>query len=216
MKLKNKYTDDQIKSYLINRIKQSIINDVGGAFEGWSSQIDQTGGAGFYAIPRMLFPEIDGLGSYITGNPHSTGLNIKTYLSEVMGIKRSRYKEVAAFMVFVYRHGLLHQHEPKCFSYKKKVIGLQFTIGNQNNPQEVQAGNHLVFIDNVLMLDANTFYYDVVNSIDDFANDIITKYKKTFEASIKIQSKPLTKTELLFKRTNKYISEKDFDFLKTI
>lgn len=215
--MKNIFTDNQIKNYIINNIKQSIINDVGGALLGWSSQIHEKGQvAGFYAIPRMLFPEIDGLGSYMTGNPHSTGLNIKTYLSEVMGSKKPRYKEVAAFMVFVYRHGLLHQHEPKWFSYKKKVIGLQFTIGNQNNPREIQASSHLVFIKDVLILDANTFYYDVVDSIDDFANDVISKYRKTFEMSIDIQSKPLTKTELLYKRANRYISEKDFDFLKTI
>jgi len=215
--MKNKYTDDQIKNYLINHIKQSIINDVGGAFIGWSSQMHQKKHiAGFYAVPRMLFPEIDGLGSYITGNPRSTGLNIKTYLSEVMGINKPRYKKVAAFMVFVYRHGLLHQHEPKWFSYKKKVIGLQFTIGNQNNPREVQASNHLVFTDNVLAIDANTFYYDVVDSLDGFVNDVISKYRNTFEASIRIQSKPLTKTELLYKRTNQYISEKDFNFLKIL
>lgn len=215
--MKNKYSDDQIKNYLVNNIKQSIINDVGGALIGWSSQIHQNGHiAGFYAIPRMLFPEIDGLGSYITGNPHATGLNIKTYLSEIMGIKRPRYKDVAAFMVFVYRHGLLHQHEPKWFSYRNKVVGLQFTIGNQNNPREIQAGNHLVFVDNVLMLDANTFYYDLVDSIDDFASNVVVKYRKTFEASVIVQSKPLTKTELLYKRANRYISEKDFNFLRKL
>lgn len=215
--MKDKYSDQQIKSYLINHIKQSIINDVGGALAGWSSQIHEKGHiAGFYAVPRMLFPEIDGLGSFITGNPRSTGQNIKTYLSDIMGAKKPRYKEVAAFMVLVYRHGLLHQHAPKWFSYKKKVLGLQFTIGNHNNPKEVQASNHLNFVDNVLMLDANTFYYDVVDSIDDFANNVISKYRKTFDLSIRIQAKPLTKTELLYKRANKYISEKDFDFLKAV
>ncbi len=212
MKLKNKSTDIQIRNYLINHIKQSIINDVGGAMLGWSSQIHQNGMiAGFYAVPRMIFPEIDGLGSFITGNPHSTGLNIKTYLSEIMGAKNPKYKRVAAFMVFVYRHGLLHQHEPKWFSYRKKVIGLQFTIGNQNNPREVQASNHLIFKENVLNLDANNFYYDVVDSIDGFAEDIITKYRSSFEKSIKEQAKPLTKTELL--RKNNYLSEQDFSFL---
>lgn len=212
MKLKNKLTDIQIRNYLINHIKQSIINDVGGAILGWSSQTHQNGMiAGFYAVPRMIFPEIDGLGSFITGNPHSTGLNIKTYLSEIMGAKNPKYKEVAAFMVFVYRHGLLHQHEPKWFSYRKKVIGLQFTIGNQNNPREVQASNHLIFKENVLNLDANNFYYDVVDSIDGFAEDVITKYRSSFEKSIKEQAKPLTKTELL--RKNNYLSEQDFSFL---
>ncbi len=213
MKKKTKLTDNQIRNYLVNHIKQSIINDVGGALTGWSSQIHQNGMiAGFYAVPRMIFPEIDGLGSYITGNPHATGLNIKTYLSEVMGAKKPQYKKVAAFMVFVYRHGLLHQHEPKWFSYRRKVIGLQFTIGNQNNPREVQASDHLVFKGSVLNLDANTFYYDVVDSIDGFAEDVITKYRNAFEKSIKAQAKPLTKTELL--RKNSYLTEQDFNFLK--
>lgn len=211
--MKNKLTDDQIRNYLINHIKQSIINDVGGALIGWSSQIHQKGmTAGFYAVPRMIFPEIDGLGSFITGNPHSTGLNIKTYLADVMGAKNPHYKKMAAFMVFVYRHGLLHQHEPKWFSYKKRVFGLQFTIGNQNNPREIQASNHLVLTDKVLNLDANTFYYDVIESIDGFAEDVVSKYRNTFEKSIKLQAKPLTKTELLKKNT--YLSEKDFSFLK--
>lgn len=99
--MKKRYTDDQIKNFLINHIKQSIVNDVGGALHGWSNQIHEKGYiAGFYAVPRMIFPEIDGLGSYITGEPRSTGLNIKIYLSDIMGSRNPRYKEVAALYDF--------------------------------------------------------------------------------------------------------------------
>ena len=137
--MKYKYLDEQIKDYLINHIKQSIINDVGGAFPGWSSQLQNKGVAsGFFAVPRMLFPEIDGLGSYITGNPKSTGLNIKTYLAEVLSKVNPKYKVYASFIVFIYRHGLLHQHDPKRFKYKNKEIGWELLM-DKISPEQMAA-----------------------------------------------------------------------------
>ncbi|MDO8497422.1 MAG: hypothetical protein Q7S61_02650 [bacterium] len=212
--MKHTWNDDQIRDYLINHIKKSIIDDVGGALIGWSSQMhNKKYIAGSFAVPRMLFPEIDGLGSYITGNPKSTGSNIKTYISNILGESNHKYKEFAGFIVFIFRHGLLHQHQPKEFTHNNKQIGWEFRISDPNNPIEVNEKYHLEFKSDVLTIDANIFYRDIVNSVEGFAEDVITKYRSTFETSLDAQMKSLTKESLL--KEVKYLEDTDFTFLET-
>ncbi|MDA2936574.1 hypothetical protein MYX06_05135, partial [Patescibacteria group bacterium AH-259-L05] len=173
---KQNYSDEQIKDYLVNHIKQSIENDVGIAIKGYmKSFFDNGPHAGFFAVPRMLFPEIDGLGSYITGKPLYTGLNIKIYLSEVMSKIDVRYKDYAGFIVLIYRNGLLHQHSPKKFKFKRKEISWQFGVSNV--PVDIQRRNHLTIQNNTLKIDMNIFYNDVINSVDILVKMILDGYR---------------------------------------
>ena len=108
------FTKKHFIDWLKNHVAQSIKDDVGNAMDTYSNL-----GTGFFAVPRMLFPEIDGLGSYLTGKSESTSENITLYIREVMSQIDNRYRKLAVFITFIFRHGLLHQHSPKKFRYGK-------------------------------------------------------------------------------------------------
>jgi len=170
---------------------------------------------GFFAIPRLLFPEIDGLGSFITGESRATTENITTYLKLVLSKIDPRYAKYAVFITLVYRHGLLHQHFPKNFKYKKKDIGWIFNISHTNNPLDIQRKFHLYFVDSTLQLDMNLFCQDVLDSIDKLYEVLTESYKEQFAKAISQQSTPLNKTSIL-NRNKKYIKASDFDFFKEL
>ena len=204
-----------IISYLENEIKTSIKNDVGTALESYSLKwLNESEGVGFFAIPRMLFPEIDCLGSYLTGST-STVVNIKSYLSMIMSKIDSRYAQYASFIAIVYRNGLIHQHIPKCFKYKNKRIGWAFQISSSNLPISALRKSHLIFDNNNLWINMTVFYSDLLNSIDIAIPIIANSYKKEFSKSYKEQHKSLTVS--YFRRKYKNIlSKKDFEFLEKI
>lgn len=208
---KTLYTNEDIRKHL-DLIKQSIKDDVGSVLSVYSGKM-----SGFFAVPRLLFPEIDGLGSFITGKPGQTVENIITYLKLVLSQIDPRYAKYAVFITFVYRHGLLHQHTPKIFEYRKKDIGWMFNISHTNNPLEVQREFHLRFGSDFLQLDMNVFYQDTVDSIDKLYEIIIKSYRQQFSQAVNQQSAPLNKTSILKnKRYNHFIKPSDFTFFNDL
>lgn len=203
------FTDKQIKKHL-DRIKESLENEVKNVLSVYSGKM-----AGFFAIQRLLFPEIDGLGSFITGKPSSTTENIVTYFRLAMSEINPDYAKYAVFLTVVFRHGLLHQHDPKVFEYKYNDIGWKLSISNTNNPIEVQRESHLLYKDHMFQLDLNVFYQDTTDSIDKLYNIIIRSYKTEFTKSINEQSRPLNMTSILKRKRYKKIATKnDFLFLR--
>lgn len=213
----NNWTNKNIEDYLLNHIKKSIENDAGLAIDAYMQDLfnKKNGeGKGFFAVPRLLFPEIDGLGSYLTGKPKETVLNIKTYLTDILSQLDSRYADYAAYIALIYRHGLLHQHDPKKFKFKKVEIGWWLSVNSQNLPIDIQRKDHLCFFQNCLMLNMTVFYQDTLNSVDIALKEIISKHRIEFQKSYKEQHKFLTKTFFLKKyRKNGILNEKDFSFL---
>ncbi len=205
------YSDEYIKRYLTLQIKQSIINDVGIAIDAYSNHFTKYNeGVGYFAIPRLLFPEIDGLGSYITGKPLRVSENLICYMKEIMSQVDKRYGEYAVFIVTLYRHGLLHQHEPKKFRYKSKEIGWAFELGSLNLPVESLRQNHLNYDGQTLWINMNVFYFDVLASIDLFLPILIKKYKNQFNKSHKEQLKKLSRNSMIKRAKG---TATDFKFL---
>lgn len=208
------WTDDQIKDYLINHIQRSITNDVGVAIDAyWKdwSESKAKEGKGFFAIPRLLFPEIDGLGSYFTGTNDKTFNNITFYLKNVMSKIDGRYSTYAAFITLIYRHGLLHQHTPKrIINNQGQEFGWWFAINSPNNPLEVQRNYHLRIENNILMIDMNVFFQDVVHSVDIALEMIADSYKDQFQKSINEQNRLIPLSEIL-KRSD--VDQLDFKFM---
>jgi len=103
-----------------------------------------------------------------------------------------KYSVYAKFISKIYRHGLLHQHEPKNCKYQGRDAAWSFVVSNPNNPIEIQHKYHLVenqitfdkSIQNppfVLQTDMTLFYKDVVDSIDRMKQESKTTYRKTFD-----------------------------------
>lgn len=186
--------DDSYIDDLFGSIKTSVVNDVGVALRGYCNEHKEGRiTSGFFAVPRMLFPEIDGMGAYITGDARNTSGNIEKYLCEVMSRIDDRYSRYAKFMSTVYRHGLLHQHEPKNCMIDGRTGGWSFVISNPNNPIDFQRTRHHMVevgvfdqtqIKNnpfILQTDMTVFYEDVVASIDLFVIDVKGRYRSSFE-----------------------------------
>ncbi len=208
------YSNKFIKEYLHNDIQKSIENDVKTAIKGYSELwIKETREAGFFAIPRLLFPEIDGLGSYITGNSNTTTINIKSYLSMVMSQIDDNYKKYAGFITIIFRHGLLHQHAPKKFRYNGKTIGWAIQVGSPNLPISALRKSHLIFSGSHLWIHANVFCDDLIKSIDLFEPLVIQKYREHFIKSYREQNRKLSIHDSI--RPN-VIERDDFNFLKDL
>ena len=207
-----RFSTKQFKDWIVSEVRQSIIDDAETAIKAFSRS-----GTGFFAVPRLLFPEIDGLGSYLTGEADSTGKNIFTYLKRAMSLIDPRYAEYAAFITFIFRHGLLHQHSPKKFKYGEREFGWQFEINTTNTPENISRRNHLVFRNNLLLINMNLFYEDLVNSIDRFLAMVDTRQVsyKNINSAMQKQFGYLKRKDLSG-RGKAFLNKDDLAFLKRI
>ena len=193
--------DEAYTNSLFDNIKTSIVNDVGLAINAYCAEHHKGNiTSGFFAIPRMLLPEVDGMGAYITGNANSTSSNIEAYLEKILSKIDKRYSLYSKFVSRIYRHGLLHQHEPKNCKYKGRDAAWSFIVSNPNNPVDIQRKSHLVedpirfdqTIKNppfILQMDMTIFYKDVVDSIELIQNEVKSNYRSTFNKARKQQLK---------------------------
>ncbi len=95
---KDIYTKENIIKHL-GAIKESLQNDIAPVIDLYMRHFLRTNeGIGLFAIPRMLFPEIDNLGSYYAGEIGNTPKNaigfIKAYSDKLL--KRKTIARVTA------------------------------------------------------------------------------------------------------------------------
>lgn len=211
---------EHIKYYLETDIKPSIQAEVGVAINGYTSHNSKgLRGCGFFSIPRLLFPEIDNLGSFITGTPNTTTLNIYNYLNLIMSQIDQNYSKFALFLILIFRNGLLHTHQSKHFiDNDGKWLAYEFHLGSLNLPVDILRREHLT-IETIptnnqkkIIIDFGVFYQDVISSIDIFTNDIEKKYIHTFNLAMKKQQTPLTK-ESIMKEYKSFDIDKELSFL---
>jgi len=210
---KDIYTKENIVRHLED-IKKSLRNDIAPVIDLYMKHFFQTNeGIGFFAIPRMLFPEIDNLGSYYAGEINNTAKNaigfIKAYFSKV----NLEYMNKGAFIYLVYRHGLMHQHSPKFISYKKKNIGWAIHLSSNG---VVTTHTHLKLLGKTIQIDGRQLYEDLLSALDFYIIDIKSEKRNligNFIEAHKEMMGPLSKTLVLGKYRN-YIKQKDLQFLK--
>lgn len=197
----------------LEEIKKSIKNDVDPIIDLYLDHYFKTNEEiGLFAVPRLLFPEIDNMGSYFTGktsgsdSPENAIMFMKEYFTRV----NSEYKTKSAFIYIIYRHGLMHQHVPKFMSYKKKNIGWAIGLSSKKTISQ-----HLKLLNRTVRIDGRQFYEDLLDAIDFYIDDIQRGSVRLINNFIKAHKeimKPLSKTEYL--RRKKYLSKNDFIFLK--
>lgn len=194
----------------LKEIKQSIVNDVGSAINLYLKHyFEKNEGIGLFAVPRMIFPEVDNLGSYYSGITYNNAENAIKFIKEYFSRVNGEYKKKGAFIYLIYRHGLMHQHTPKLMSYKRKVVGWHISLRNH----EV-ISNHLKLDGKAVIIDGVQLYKDILDAIDFYISDIERGNKKLFNNFIKAHKammKPDAKTNYLGRN---YITQRDFNFLK--
>ena len=201
--------DKDLAISILNDITQSLKNDVGSALKTYHGVfISSPVGIGFFAIPRLIFPEIDNLGCYLVGDIKHTASNAISFMKMYFSKVDPEYRSKSAFIYFVYRHGLMHQHMPKSVSCNKKNIGWSVGISTPNTKT-----SHLNFIANSLNIDGQQFYEDFLRALELYKKDVLSNdaiLKNLITAHRKMIS-PVPETELLKKP---YIKQSDLDFLK--
>lgn len=210
---KDIYTKGNIIKHL-EAIKKSLQNDVEPVIDLYMKHFFKTNeGIGFFAIPRMLFPEIDNLGSYYAGEINNTAKNATSFIKAYFSKVSLEYMNKGAFIYLVYRHGLMHQHSPKLISYKKKNIGWAIHLSSNG---VVTTHTHLKLLGKTVQIDGRQLYKDLLSALDFYISDIKSEKKNLIENFIKAHKemgKPLNKT-LVLKRYKNYIKQQDLQFLK--
>ena len=78
--------------------------------------------SGFYSLLRILFPVIDHVAQLVTGSTDSTTFSLKKYFSDYLSKVNPKYEEYSEVFVVIFRHGLLHQLQPKIANYQNIIL----------------------------------------------------------------------------------------------
>lgn len=196
---------------LITEIEESIQKDVGSAVGLYIKHfIDTKEGIGFFAIPRLIFPEIDAFGGYFSGTIKNTPEYAIMFMKEYFVRINTEYKRKSAFVYVIYRHGLMHQHTPKFMSYRKKNVGwaIQLTEPGKLN-------HHLKMRGKTVYINGVQFYEDLMKSIRLYKKDIEKDKNNLVKRFIKAHKETMeAKPKTILLKEKPYLKQSDFDFLK--
>lgn len=190
----------------LDEVKRSLENDVGSIINVYIKK----GDSGFFAILRLIFPEIDHLGSLYKGVNNQNEIAsaaiefMKTYFARV----NPEYSNKAAFIYIIYRHGLIHSHSPKTMLYDKQLeTGWRISMDGKQ---------HLYYDGYRLSIDGPTFYNDFLKAISFYREDISNEKEglaRNFNIGFQYMLAHLNKGEML---KRKYCSLDDFAFLNQL
>jgi hypothetical protein len=116
-----------IISHLKNDIKISIIKDVKNTLLHHENEK-----SGFHSIPRQIFCYIDYLGSIVYGKNNTR--NAVEYMNSYFEPKdKSDYKKVSSVLVEMWRHGTVHEYDPKVLTNGNVQLGWLTNISNEEH-----------------------------------------------------------------------------------
>lgn len=153
--------------YLKEHLQKSLINDFFPAYEAYKRKVD----AGFFALPRIVFPYIAFLGTLLGGG-ESSKYAIE-YMNKYMAKINSTYdeKQLCDFIYRVYRHGLAHTNMPKVVSENGKTFGWRIVFDDSkhlkvDNEPNISGKSALLSISPKKLTD------EVISSIDEYIKDL--------------------------------------------
>lgn len=135
----------------------------------------------FWAFLRMVFPVVESIGDLVFREKSSTN-NLKCILKEEFGKHNKAYFDVAALLIILYRHSLIHHDELGIIDFKNFKVSwaLQFDWTPHNHLKITREGLDQVSI----CFNIKQFYDDtlkVCNDLymrDDFNGEIGERYEK--------------------------------------
>lgn len=158
---------------IITEIKNSVARDIMPTIKCYRNKNNWKDfqQPGFWTIPRMIFPEIDGLARLRYGRINEVGSSQDAVKFMEEYFPRPEYKKISGFLWHVFRLGLLHSHYPKSMSIlgKNRGWGVSLRLTGKEVPI------HLEFLDKKnkesLTLDGEEFYKDFIQAIDNYIKD---------------------------------------------
>ncbi|MCX6791496.1 MAG: hypothetical protein NT149_00470 [Candidatus Gottesmanbacteria bacterium] len=169
---------------------------------------------GFWTLPRMIFPEIDGLARLRYGRVNDEGSTKDSVRFMEEYFSRPEYKKISGFLWYIFRLGLLHSHYPKEINIlgKNRGWGISFRLTGK------EVSMHLKFFNPInktnLILDGEDFYNDFVHAIDLYLLDFqkIDKEKELMDNfSVAYVSMIFPRSEMELKRKS-FLKNLDSNF----
>lgn len=161
-----------VLSHLEKDIKKSIEDDIVRVLDFH----ERTRIGGYHSIPRLVFCYIDYLGSLLYGNSSTAnGIRfIEEYFPE-------QYKEVSALMFCMWRHGTIHEYDPKVLRHNKTILGWLENISSK----QANKKDHLNIFKNknklVLGINENRLVEDLLIALKGLIGKINKKEIKVSE-----------------------------------
>ena len=158
-------------------------------------------GGGFHSIPREVFCYIDYLGSLRYGPPSQSKKAI-SFLEEYLRKINNRYVEVGRLIYELWRHGTVHEFDPKSLihSCKRYKVGWQTNIKNR----AAERNCHLECFKkygtkNSYLINVNLFQLsdDLISSINIFVAEL--KSNRQLNREVQSHFKQISKSSWLKK-----------------
>ena len=114
--------------YLENNLLRTIENDVAAVL----SFHEQQQVSGFHSIPREVFCYIDYLGT-ISKGPPGTAEKAISFVETYMAAADGRYKKFGRLIYEMWRHGTVHEFDPKVLKHTRHRYGIGWLTNNSSN-----------------------------------------------------------------------------------
>jgi len=177
--------------YLKDHVRVSIINDVRD-IALYHSRHYKGKQAGFFGVPRQVFCYIDYLGYVAYGGKNKNTINAVNFIEEFFpGI----YKDYAGLLYSMWRHGTVHQYEPKSYfatfeNSREMVVSVRWLSCNDSKQENRK--EHMKFYsmenrnrDIILVINTCQLVDDLILALDKF----IEKLKNSKNSLIQFEDR---------------------------
>ncbi|MES9948831.1 MAG: hypothetical protein ABW118_07720 [Candidatus Thiodiazotropha sp.] len=130
--------------------------------------------SGYFEVPHLLMTYIE----YLSGLYSGKGSQCKyTDVQEYLSCHfPSKYKETSSWLIYLYRHGLVHQYAPKSIKTdNRKILSWYISLDSSEAKQHLTIVKHPKKLSEVyhLSICVPEFVRDFKSSIEMFCNDIL-------------------------------------------
>lgn len=199
----------EIEKYLSEDIKRSIQNDVFPLVGSSSVSLE----AGLFAALREIFAYVDYFGYLYKGE--SSTKSAVSFLRDYLGRVDKRYDAVGGLLYYIYRHGTIHEYEPKNVRLREGTRVAWFVF--KDRIKELHLSGYWKEGILWLRIHLNSLYDDLNSAIDLYIQDLKSNaaLRENFKKARREIEQPEGEEEVRRKARN-YICESDFDFIKKL
>jgi hypothetical protein len=160
-------TVDGAKRYLKDDLREQLTREIPPAVNAYLEEYRNTNvGVGFYAVARMIFPEITFLGCLYKGSDEA--INAVGFLEKYAGSFDRRYQSLAAPVYVMYRHGLTHTAMPKIIERDDgQCIGWRLTLNESASHLSIEKEGAIWRI----VVSLEQLFADTIKALDNYAAD---------------------------------------------
>ncbi len=171
--------------------------------------------SGYFEIPHLLMSYIEYLSGLFSGKgPDVQYTDVRTFFKTYFP---SKYHKSSAWLIYLYRHGLVHEYTPKTVlvdGTKKISWFCSLDVSEVNNHLKILPSPNNPSNIYHLRICAPEFLKDYKNSIHIFCNDILNNSDRF--SKFKIGSEKYDESEDINNINKPYISQEDKDWLTNI